>query len=560
MRKCNNCNTTLSDSDKFCPDCGMKTVEFAAGETEETNEQFHIPPVPKKQKSNKKKVITAVLLSALALLLIVGAVFALKFYYSPMLRFARAQKAFFVSNDRNSNVEAMLNGSYAPDFANISTDGSLSVVSVAGADPDVEKLLKNITLNFNTDNADGSHIIGASIDYKGSSVISGTFTADKENVGFYLPELSKEYYLINNGRFAQFVAGITDGEKLEYKSVANLEKSFDRIKNRYKKILIKAFDSEDFEMTGGSVELNGISAKVKGCKRITFTPDEERVADTIRAFGKEFAGDKKLSDHVLSLAIEYVGEDYANVLLSLLARYYSYEGLNRSEGLLPLFEKAGDELCANADKTARAIKEANFTWTVVTKKGKAIAQYISTDKGGIEFERYDNKLYLAVKNEDGLIASVLVDLEEKAGLLYGTIIVDMPVEEAKLIVAVSDMDKTKKSALGINHGEYDIKADYPYSYVGEQTSFALSVKAGEEGGTDHIFTLDLGQSTEMFGYELPQSITYNYHTTDRASDIKTPDSTVTVVNSKAQIRNIGETLSSELMKVLSRFMLKLSIM
>lgn len=559
MRRCNNCDITLPDSDKFCPNCGMLTVE--ADDQALPNEAA---VARQKTKKNKKKLITGMIIGALALLIVVGAAVFFKIYYSPMLRFARAQNSFFFADSRSaSSPEAVFAGRYSPGFANISTDGTLSIEDIKGVDPDTEKLLKSISVRLNTDNHDGSHILGTAIDYKGSSMLTYTITADKEHMGFHSPELSKEYYVVKNERVADsLLAMLETDDKLEFDEVINLEKSYKEIKNRYKKLLAKAFANEDFSMTGGSVMLKSISEEVKGCKRITYTPDKERLAVMLRELGSEIGGDKKLSDHILSLLVEYFGEDYANAAITLIAQGYAERGFDTKDGLLPILKLAGDEIGKRAEETAQAIIDSKLEWTVVTKNGKAIAQYLTLDGGCIEFERYGNKTYFSVKSGEDTVLFILSDLEEKDGLLSGKVTVEFE-GGGKIVVLVTDMDNDRRSALGAPCGEYDINFSDGSS---EDFRILISVKAAERGGTDHRITIpelsisipdDIGDELPISG--IPNSITFNYHTTDKASSVKVPDASVTKIESSEQAVGVTESLREELGKVIVSFMIRTSI-
>lgn len=590
MRKCEHCNTTLGDNAFFCPECGGATVPaepaaqpepveqpepavqpeqpepvelaepavqaeqeaYAAPEAAPSETAEQVPAGPAETPKKKKKAGKVIAIIAAAVLLLGAAAAALFILNSPKARFLRAQKQLFMSGNNSTSVERFLKGQ-ATEITQFSTD---AVIKVDVPDYKKNENLKNVSLTLQIDRDNDDFLLGALLDYNGSSVVAATAELNEERVGLYAPKLADEHYTVSNKTIKALIAADRGSSlALKYDRVDNLEKAYKDIEKRYGKILKGVFDNSDFTAERDSLTFEMLDGTVKGCTVITYKPDRERVGEMLTALRKELKGDKELSDYLLSLAAHYYG---AGVVDLIAAEAGNREGADN--GLVGAFDELADTLKEHKDDIQSWLRESRFRIKCVLKGGKVIAEYIIYEDTVIGIEKYGDSFCFFEKEDKETVYSILGDLTKKDGKYEGEITITGD-SDTIMKIDVHDCDPAKRSAFFAAYGEYDITVSYEYSYpsydyelddytwekITKTQRYKVTVGAAEGGGTEHrLAIIDVGDD-EFNG------VTVSIVTTDKKSTVTAPDKQPTELTSVDEIGDAADKLYAEFAKILNNY-------
>ena len=126
-------------------------------------------------------------------------------------------------------------------------------------------------------------------------------------------------------------------------------------------------------------------------------------------------------------------------------------------------------------------------------------------------------------------------------------------------IELKDISSEKKSALGIPYGTVTVAVADEDLLNGEEMTYTLSTSAAENGGTEHLMTVELPESLapslESLGLSGTLSeMTMKIYSSDKASTAKAPDADSTNLSSKEEIEEALNEMTGELANVILQFM------
>lgn len=580
MRKCNNCNITLGDGDRFCPMCGMATVpvqqeqptepEQPAGSVkpempvQPVSEPYRNPAAEQKPAKKKKTGLIIGIIAAVALLAVAAVVLTSLFKNKnkPMAQFYNAQNRFMTATMRGGNsIEDVLRGKADGVNTEISTDAVLRVAAegfeIMGLD-----ILDKFDISFSINTRGEEDLFGLGINYKGSPVLTGTVKTTENDIYCYLPELSDEYYAIDR----ELLMGLMDvdalnTEPVDYDKVENLSRAYDDIKSRYEAILLTGVAEEDFSSEKGDVRLTGLDEMMPGASTVIYRPNKDRLADMIAKIGTELKNDEALADYLLSLFDHYLGGKGDMVFSAVNAE------TGEEQDMMGALREYGEQLEQNAAEIANNIAESELEWRCVTDDGNIVAQYMTSKDFSFSLEQPDDlRSYIRFEPADSDSSfTVIRDLEKTGDKLGGEIRFES--KDANSLLSgrftLNSVDENTKSAFGVPYGSYRLDVNMTgrsEDGAGEShdLSFDISVGAKEGGGTEHRLTVN-GLSELIDDEEIPDSITLFLDTTDQDSTVRAPSEEPTRIENEEDFQSALSELSDSLMTVVYRLMLRISL-
>lgn len=598
MKKCENCNLILQDSDAFCPKCGGATVECesgspAEGETacncgencscgeencecgEQAAENMQAGPqmrfVDDGKKKKGKKGLFAAIIAAVIVVLGIGAALVYMFVLNtPSKQFLMAQAKMFKTEwSGKTTVADVLKGKGQPVKKDFSSDISISMDT---DNQNFNDILNKLSLDWKIKSEGSEYLLNGEIGYNGSPLLSCVLTADENTVGLYVPELSNEYYVTEKGLAEQvFTNGYArEYDPVEYNKLDNIEKAYNSLAKRYGKILLGGIDDEDVEIEKNvTVKLELLEKEFKGCKVYTYTPDKERIAAALKALSEEMREDEELFNYVCSLTEFYYGSD-ALAMLGTSVEYsiiFSETDIMEAETWKERQAALADYIAEHADEFARQLVETEVRMEIVVHKGKPVMQTLRDSEATVCFEIVSDKeeLLLAWKGindsyQDG--TSLAAELTRKDGVLNGKVdINNIDSGESSRVVSVElkDISSEKKSALGIPYGTVTVTITDENILKNEELTYTISTGAAEDGGTEHLMTVELPESLapslESLGFSGTLSeMTMKIYSSDKASTAKAPDADSTNLSSEEEIEDAFEEMGEELANVILQFL------
>ncbi|MBR6006129.1 MAG: hypothetical protein IK064_00710, partial [Clostridia bacterium] len=523
------------------------------------------PAEPKKKRTGLK----IALIAAGALLLLGAAAFAIYsiFFNTPKARFVRAQNQLLDAFNANGvTIEKILKGK--ADALN-----KLSTGAVLTADmPNYENNdnLKKVKLDLQFDGKDGELALDGELNYGASSLIKLFLESNDERIGVYSPQLTEEYYTIDNKTLKEltspktmeyseeldsFITTIHDEKVLKYDKVEDLEKAYNALKERYGQLFLDALDNDDFEIERTSYDLDMLGDTVNGSV-ITYTPNKKRVQKLVQKLAKELEDDEELSNYILSLLSHYLGENTLYVLTSSLIR--TQEGFGN--GLVPFLNELASELEEGAENVPEILSEAKIKVICVVSGGKTVAEYIKFDGGKIGWEKRGDNTCFFVKEGSEVVTKYTSELKKKGGtysgeINYTTKSTNRRDDVTTLRINVENYNPKKRSALGIPYGEFDFRYNTEYSsyhydwdsddYITSTHSFEgkakLTVGAADGGGTEHKLKFIEGD----FDEEL-EGATFRLVTTDKPAEISAPSKQPVQIKNENEIQELMEKIEDKL--------------
>ena len=592
MKKCENCNLILQDGDAFCPKCGGATVEcdsgsHAEGETacncgencscgeenrecgEQTAENVQAGPqmqfVDDGRKKKGKKGLIAAIIAAVIVVLGVGAALGYMLVLNtPSKQFLMAQAKMLKTEwSGKTTVADVLKGKGQPVKRDFSYDIS---VSMNTDNQNFNDILNKLSLDYKIKSEGSEYLLNGELNYNGSPLLSCVLTADENTVGLYVPELSNKYYVTEKGIAEQVFTDEDAGEydPIEYTKLDDIEKAYNSIVKRYGKILLGGIDDDDVKVEKNvTVKLELLEKEFKGCKVYTYTPDKERIAAALKALSEEMREDEELFNYVCSLTEFYYGSD----ALTMLGAYVSETGVTEAETWKERQAALADYIAEHADEFAQQLVDSGFEIKTAVHKGKPVMQTVKYSESTVCSEKISDREELLfawkVIDDDGQSgASFVAELTRKDGMLNGKIDVNnIDSDESSCVMSVElkDISTEKKSALGIPYGTVTVAVADEDLLNGEEMTYTLSTRAAENGGTEHLMTVELPESLapslESLGLSGTLSeMTMKIYSSDKASTAKAPDVDSTNLSSEEEIEEAINEVTEELANVILRFM------
>lgn len=592
MKKCENCNLILQDGDAFCPKCGGATVECESGSPaegeaacncgencgcgeencecgEQTAENMQAGPQMQfvddgKKKKGKKGLFAAIIAAVIVVLGVGAALVYMLVLNTPSKQFLMAQAKMFKTEwSGKTTVADVLKGKGQPVKKDFSYDIS---VSMDTDNQNFNDILNKLSLDYKIKSEGSEYLLNGELNYNGSPLLSCVLTADENTVGLYVPELSSEYYVTEKGLAEQvFTNGYArEYDPIEYTKLDDIEKAYNSIVKRYGKILLGGIDDDDVKVEKNvTVKLELLEKEFKGCKVYTYTPDKERIAAALKALSEEMREDEELFNYVCSLTEFYYGSD----ALTMLGAYVSETGVTEAETWKERQAALADYIAEHADEFAQQLVDSGFEIKTAVHKGKPVMQTVkyseSTVCSEIISDREELLFAWKVIDDDGQNgASFVAELTRKDGMLNGKIDVNnIESDESSCIASVElkDISTEKKSALGIPYGTVTVAVADEDLLNGEEMTYTLITRAAENGGTEHLMTVELPESLapslESLGLSGTLSeMTMKIYSSDKASTAKAPDADSTNLSSEEEIEEAINEMTEELANVILRFM------
>lgn len=592
MKKCENCNLILQDGDAFCPKCGGATVECesgspAEGETacncgencscgeencecgEQAAENVQAGPQMQfvddgKKKKGKKGIIAAIIAAVIVVLGIGAALVYMLVLNTPSKQFLMAQAKMFKTEwSGKTTVADVLKGKGQPVKKDFSSDIS---VSMDTDNQNFNDILNKLSLDWKIKSEGSEYLLNGEIGYNGSPLLSCVLKADENTVGLYVPELSNKYYVTEKGLAEQvFTNGYArEYDPIEYTKLDDIEKAYNSLVKRYGKILLGGIDDDDVKVEKNvTVKLELLEKEFKGCKVYTYTPDKERIAAALKALSEEMREDEELFNYVCSLTEFYYGSD----ALTMLGAYVSETGVTEAETWKERQAALADYIAEHADEFAQHLVDSGFEIKTAVHKGKPVMQTVEYSESTVCFEIISDREELLfawkVIDDDGQNgASFVAELTRKDGMLNGKVDVNnIESGESSCIASVElkDISTEKKSALGIPYGTVTVAVADEDLLNGEEMTYTLSTRAAENGGTEHLMTVELPESLapslESLGLSGTLSeMTMKIYSSDKASTAKAPDADSTNLSSEEEIEEAINEMTEELANVILQFL------
>ena len=592
MKKCENCNLILQDSDAFCPKCGGATVEcdsgsHAEGETacncgencscgeenrecgEQTAENVQAGPQMRfvddgKKKKGKKGLFAAIIAAVIVVLGVGAALVYMLVLNTPSKQFLMAQAKMFKTEwSGKTTVADVLKGKGQPVKRDFSYDIS---VSMDTDNQNFNDILNKLSLDYKIKSEGSEYLLNGELNYNGSPLLSCVLTADENTVGIYVPELSNKYYVTEKGIAEQVFTNGYAGEydPIEYTKLDDIEKAYNSLVKRYGKILLGGIDDDDVKVEKNvTVKLELLEKEFKGCKVYTYTPDKERIAAALKALSGEMREDEELFNYVCSLTEFYYGSD----ALTMLGAYVSETGVTEAETWKERQAALADYIAEHADEFAQQLVDSGFEIKTAVHKGKPVMQTVKYSESTVCFEIISDREELLfawkVMDDDGQNgASFVAELTRKDGMLNGKVDVNnIDSDESSRVMSVElkDISTEKKSALGIPYGTVTVAVADEDLLNGEEMTYTLITRAAENGGTEHLMKMELPESLapslESLGLSGTLSeMTMKIYSSDKASTAKAPDVDSTNLSSEEEIEEAINEVTEELANVILQFM------
>ena len=504
-RFCPKCGESLEPEAQFCPNCGAPVSAPSTPAVPPTPPHPTIPSAPKagKKPISIHTIIGVCAVAVVLLVAVVGVRALLKLFQGPGQQFASYQKDFLMEQgvDRLGDLAGAYN-----DFIHLSTDLTLT----AEVDnSDINHYLKDSAIDLGLDLEPTRLLASGKVNLMGSNILSGAVSYEDGVLSFAVPELDENVYTMDVSALAEQynVSGL---DALQIPEIP--EDTLVKLGKYYLDIVLGAANKENVTIEDEKeVYLSYFDETLSG-KTYVFTPSAEDLEEMFLKLADALEKDKDLRNFVL----EVIGENRALV--------EQLTGLsNLDDDLDDGINNLADQLRDNAEYMAQSLEDTDFTWTMGVSGGRVCLQTIEIENGDTIFayesmgdEGKDGRQDVLYWEEYGsMVWTFYTDWSKKDGTYSGELIVTT-YDEQIFNVTFDEVDLEKKSALMVPYGSYRFTINTLYNGIYEVN---LDVEKGEDGGTDHVFTMN-GLSDLTYG-ELDR-VEVTLHTTDKDSTASLP--------------------------------------
>ncbi len=350
--------------------------------------------------------------------------------------------------------------------------GTLTV-SARTDDPKLSVLMENISLRMGVDRQGGSLVAAGDLLLMGKDVLDVTVTHEDGRLGFLLPGVDDNYYVVDTARLrGNRSEGIQrpqlSGGELRALIQAYLDVVYTAVNDRN----VTAKEDQ-------SVTLDGLEGGFTGTV-YTFRP---RAGD-MESMLVKLAGHLEDNPELRALVLEI---PRADVLLQFLHRWFtgSEEELDTEvlsdQMLLDLVAEMRD----NAPRIGREVEDSGFTWTLCVEGDAVRRIHLSNrEDSGLIYEtlgedpgQRQEALSAVVKGEGAVTARRTYT--QGSSRQSGSVILTGEKGDTALDF---DLDTASKSLFGVPYGAYRLSTP--------SRTLGLEVAPGEGGGVDHILSID----------------------------------------------------------------------
>jgi hypothetical protein len=370
-------------------------------------------------------------------------------------------------------------------------------------------MISNITLELGIDmNSDLTEVLaGLNLLFFGEELFSMLVTFDEDFLGFYLPTLDGNYYIIDSDSLNDLAGlggnsnGIFDIPDVTYEEVITFIET-------YSDIILSIVNEDNLEVNRETVSLFDGREELNA-HLYTLTPTEDDFVELLTRLAQELREDEILYEMIAAQMDDWT--------LMFLGHSDTREYWNSMI----------DEMEDDIENIAMSLAQIGLVWRTATYRNQMILQEISFEAGNntgiIRYEAFrrgtqrtdwftmtvnDDSVSLAVKNEMTLSGRNAVgDLE------FNMTVNQSGPDDFDLSAMIAyDIDFANSSILDIPYGTYDLTVNVE----GIVLTGLLEVLAGANGGTDHALTIDIP------GNLIVDVLTINIHSSDEPSTIQAP--------------------------------------
>lgn len=517
MKICNDCGCELDDDQQLCPLCGAK-VPADGGEAAPEEGALADEPLdeggealePAEGEGEKAGQKRKLLFAGLGVAVVVLAAWLI----SGLLGSPRDQ---FLLQHRNL-LQTMAKNEFAiwVDGAKSLADYSLDMTVTAEAEGSddaaqaVNSALADSAVHLKLNMGETGYAMDGDIVFGGSPFLSGSLRYDGEagTLGFYLPELSGQYYIADYAALLENLTGQESRLENAPNTAEETKAAYERMAKTYGGILQNTVKKSNVTKQSGRYPIFIINNDWKATAYV-FKPTARDLEEMFLALADALEADQDLP----RLVSAFDGETRAKLV---------------------------SDLRENAGGTAQELADKGFTWTIRTNNKGNYQVEISWRDGDndawIRFERTGNGLYFghrgvtAPSGDEPFEVYVTYYGDGAAGYHGDLYIADMMPFEFE------NVHPEKVSSLFVPYGDYKFSPD---DYV----LMTLNVAAASDGGTDHI--LRVNDFSSAGGQD---SVTVNFHTTDRPVTLSEPDGPVEDITSYTaqEFETLGRELTQKL--------------
>ena len=525
-------------------------------------DQWQTPQPPMDQRpvkaggKSKKPLIIGVAVAAVAVVAaaVVAAVkFLPGFFSSPDEQFLSYQEDLFVGrllSGLGNGIEQIGSGSFSTDLT----------ITASVDNAEINQYLANSSVNMGVNMEGDSLVASGELILMGSSILNGTVTYEDGKLGFLLPQADNNYYVMDLAKVMRTVTG----EDVDFSALTQANISNEQLVSlveAYLDIVRSAITEDSITVERNeNVRLPGLGGSFTGTV-YTFEPSKSDIEDMIVRLADRLENDDELREVILQLFSSGVMAEAMGSYTAGMLESYLNEGLQELAG----------ELRSQAGMIGRAVESAGFSWTLAVEGSNVRKISLSVQQAAIVYEakgtEADGRDELLYVSDGGERMELLKHSYTKTGDTYdgrltisaGSGNVSSPsigssdygssYAQENSIVLDYKFDAGKTSVFGIPYGKYSLSVnDYYESY-----SFSLDVKAGSNGGADHIFTIDMGDEYAYYSGFSKLSLTVN--ATDSSSVRKPSQNPVDISSySEWELEELFEKIGNELANEMSQLL------
>ncbi len=404
-------------------------------------------------------------IGAAVVILAAAAWLGFRWFNSPAKKFVAYHQSFVVEKVL-SWMEKTADGQQRPeDFS-----GVLNITSRT-EDPKMDALLEKSSLRLDVRREAGSLAAAGDVTLLGAEVLSVAVTYDDGVLGFLLPQVDENYYVLDLDRLREERTGAAQTPQLSGKELrALLQTYFDVVYTAVNDRNVKAERNQPVAMSalGG-----GFTGTV-----YTFVPRAGDIESMLVSLAAHLEDSPELRGLVLRVP-------NADAVLRALCRWFSGEEDDTDTDAPPdaLLLKLAAAMRDNAVRVGRKVEDSGFTWLLAVEgDAPRMIHLANGEGGGLVYEAAEENgageeaLSVVLKGERAVTARWDTgDGSRRSGSFT------LAGEDGDTVLTY-DMDGGEKSVLGVPWGSCSLS--------GPDRVLMLEVAPAAGGGVDHVLTVD----------------------------------------------------------------------